>query len=222
MSLALRKMEYLSFDTNLRGVSCEKAVLTKINVISQTHQSLLIRVAKNDVGAMEQCIQEFGGLVWNLVKRRISSHAVAEDLVQEIFTEIWKSAPRFNSAEGTETTFVAMIARRRVIDWTRKQARSPDLVGLPDNLDELTPSVEMPSIATPDHEEIAALVKTLPDQTRRVFQLHFERGLTQQEIADYTEIPLGSVKALLRRGLLEIRSLLLRNSNNHSSHLDIL
>lgn len=222
MGLAQRKMEHLSVDRNLREVNTIPSVLTDRTDTSQVHHSLLIRVAKNDVGAMEQCIQEFGGLVWNLVKRRISSHAVAEDLVQEIFTEIWKSAVRFNPAEGTETTFVAMIARRRVIDWTRKQSRSPELVGLPDNLDELTPAIETESIATPDHEEIAALVKTLPTETQRVFRLHFERGLTQQEIADYTEIPLGSVKSLLRRGLLEIRSLLIRNPNNPSSHSDAL
>lgn len=219
LRMAQRQLR-LSFDSARSGVTGKNIVLTNDTLTSQTSSTLLTRVGKNDAGAMEQCIHEYGGLVWNLVKRRIASHAAAEDLVQEIFTEIWRSAARFDPAQGNETTFVAMIARRRVIDWTRKQSRSPELVSLPENLDELTPSTETPSLITPDHEEIAALVSTLPKQTQQLFQLHFERGLTQQEIADCTDLPLGTVKTVLRRGLLEIRSLLLRNRMNHSTHPD--
>ena len=206
----------LSFDSTSNGVIERNSVLIAISNTSQNQQSLLARVANNDGGAMEQCIQEYSSLVWNLVKRRVSSHAAAEDLVQEIFTEIWKSAGRFDAAQGSETTFIAMITRRRVIDWTRKQTRGPEWVSLPDNVDELSAAVETPSNSVADHEAIATLVKTLPEQTQQLFEMHFDRGLTQQEIAQSTDLPLGTVKTLLRRGLLEIRSRLFRQSSSES------
>lgn len=206
----------LSFDSTSYGVIERNSVLIAISNTSQNQQSLLARVANNDVGAMEQCIQQYSSLVWNLVKRRVSSHASAEDLVQEIFTEIWKCAERFDAAQGNETTFIAMITRRRVIDWTRKQSRGPEWVALPDNSDDLIDTVETPTHAVADHEAIAVLVKSLPEQTQQLFEMHFDRGLTQQEIAQTTDLPLGTVKTLLRRGLLEIRSRLFRQSSSES------
>jgi RNA polymerase sigma-70 factor (ECF subfamily) len=206
----------LSFDRSSNDVIEHKSVLSAISNPSQNQTSLLARVANNDAGAMEKCIQEYSSLVWNLVKRRVSSHAAAEDLVQEIFTEIWKCAGRFDASQGNETTFIAMITRRRVIDWTRKQSRGPELVALPDNIDDLPTSVESPAISVADHEAIASLVKTLPEQTQQLFEMHFDRGLTQQEIAQSTDLPLGTVKTLLRRGLLEIRSRLFRQSSSES------
>ncbi len=206
----------LSFDSALKSDIQRKSVLTASDQSSQNHKTLLKRVASNDVGAMEQCIQKYSSLVWNLVKRRVSSHASAEDLVQEIFTEIWKSAGRFDAAQGNETTFIAMITRRRVIDWTRKQSRGPEWVALPDNPDDLADTVETPTHAVADHEAIASLVKSLPEQTQQLFEMHFDRGLTQQEIAQTTDLTLGTVKTLLRRGLLEIRSRLFRQSSSES------
>lgn len=206
---AVRQMT-LAFDSTASGVTGEDSVLTENTPITVAQKSLLVRVGENHAGAMEQCIQQFGSLVWNLVKRRVNSHATAEDLVQEIFTEIWKSAARFDPAQGNETTFVAMIARRRVIDWTRRQTRAPEWVALPENVDELTAPPASTSEELADHEQVAALVKTLPAQTQQMFEMHFDRGLTQQEIAECTQLPLGTVKTLLRRGLLDIRARLLR------------
>ena len=159
---------------------------------------------------MEECIQLFSGLVWNLVKRRVSSQSAAEDLVQEIFTEIWKSAGRFDPSQGTETTFIGMIARRRAIDWTRKQMSAPTLEPLPDLIDEVAVVEASPAFDDHDHERVQLAVSQLSEQTQQLFHLHFDQGLTQQEIAAYTELPLGSVKSILRRGLLEARSVLLR------------
>lgn len=215
LRLAKRHLS-LSFDSTSYGVIDQNSVLIAISNSSTNQKSLLARVANNDVGAMEQCIQDYSSLVWNLVKRRVSSHAAAEDLVQEIFTDIWKCASRFDESQGNETTFIAMITRRRVIDWTRKQTRAPEWVELPDNLDDLSAAVESPSNSVVDHEAIASLVQTLPEQTQQLFEMHFDRGLTQQEIAQSTDLPLGTVKTILRRGLLEIRSRLFRKSPSES------
>ncbi|MGL4400220.1 MAG: RNA polymerase sigma factor, partial [Luteolibacter sp.] len=87
---------------------------------------ILPRVAAGEAEAMGQCLSAFGGLVWSVVRRYLRNQTEAEDLVQEIFIEIWKKAASFNPAVASETTFVGLIARRRAIDHLRRQGRKPD------------------------------------------------------------------------------------------------
>lgn len=167
---------------------------------------LLRRVGEGCARSMEECIGSYGGLVWSLIRHRVKDSGAAEDLVQEIFTEIWKSAARYDPAVATESTFIAMIARRRLIDWFRKQKRLPEMETLANSPDFPTPEV-FPDDGT-DREMLWKAVGKLPQQTRQMFMLHFEQGMTHGEISEETGLPLGSVKTALRRGLIEIRRLL--------------
>ncbi|OUU89188.1 MAG: hypothetical protein CBC36_03410 [Verrucomicrobiaceae bacterium TMED76] len=69
---------------------------------------------------MEDCISEHRGLMWSVLRKYSQNQSDAEDLVQEIFTSLWKVAPRFDSKCGTENTFIGMLARRRALDRPRK------------------------------------------------------------------------------------------------------
>ncbi|MHC4784427.1 MAG: RNA polymerase sigma factor, partial [Planctomycetota bacterium] len=91
-------------------------------------ESLLQRVAAGDMAAMQECIDEYGGLIWSLARRFCPSPAEAEDAVQEVFIALWENASRFDDSKGTEVTFVAMIARRRLIDSGRKHQRRQQAV----------------------------------------------------------------------------------------------
>lgn len=155
---------------------------------------------------MEACIEAHGGLVWSIVLKRVRDRSAAEDLTQEIFTEIWKTSGRYDPSIASESGFIAMIARRRAIDWSRKQQRLPEMESLPEKADFPAP-VEAPGLAM-DRDSLWKALETLPDETRKLFTLHFEQGLTHSEIAESTGLPLGSVKTRLRRGLLEARALL--------------
>lgn len=171
---------------------------------------LLRRVGEGCARSMEECIGSYGGLVWSLIRHRVKDSGAAEDLVQEIFTEIWKSAARYDPAVATESTFIAMIARRRMIDWFRKQKRLPEMETLANLPDLPTPEV-FPDDGT-DREMLWQAVGELPQETRRLFMLHFEQGMTHGEISEETGLPLGSVKTALRRGLIEVRRLLKRGN----------
>jgi RNA polymerase sigma-70 factor (ECF subfamily) len=166
----------------------------------------LAGVARGDAGAMDACIEAHGVLVWSIVLKRVRDRMAAEDLTQEIFTEIWKTAGRYDPAIASESGFIAMIARRRAIDWTRKQQRLPEMECLGEKADFPAPC-EDPGVAM-DRDSLWKALETLPDETRKLFTLHFEQGLTHSEIAESTGLPLGSVKTRLRRGLLEARALL--------------
>ena len=103
--------------------------------------SILQRVAAGDTEAVAACIDRFGGLVWSLARRFLDRPTEAEDAVQEIFIELWKSASRFDPSIASETTFVAMIARRRLIDRQRKLGR---------RLESEAVSIENLDLAAPD------------------------------------------------------------------------
>jgi len=158
---------------------------------------------------MNECITRHGGLVWGIVRRSVKDNTADEDLVQEVFTEIWKKAAFFDPAVASETTFIALIARRRAIDFLRRQGRQPDFEPL-----EAAGSIPATSAPAPslncDPEAVKSSVASLPDETRRLFRLFFEDGFTHPEIAEKTGLPLGTIKTRLRRGLITLREQLRR------------
>lgn len=167
--------------------------------------SLLARVAGGDRDAVEACLERFGNLVWSLARRFTTSQADAEDAVQEIFIDLWSSASRYDSGKASETTFVAMLARRRLIDRLRKSKRQPDFEELTAAEDFEQPDPP-PDIALQDDAARAArLIATLKPEQQHVIRLAVYEGHTHQSIADALQIPLGTVKTHLRRGLLKVR-----------------
>lgn len=155
---------------------------------------------------MELCINRYGNLVWSIAQRYVKNRSSLEDVVQEIFTDLWKTAKRYNPAIATESTFIGMLARRRAIDCARKESRQPQLEPLPDS--ESMPHVaDEPSASMRfDGEQVRAALNILPEETREIFSLHFDEGMTHPEIVERTGLPLGTVKTRLRRGLIEVRN----------------
>ncbi len=171
-------------------------------------EEILAQVARGEKGAMERCITRYGRLVWSIARKYVRNPSAAEDLVQETFTDLWKSARRYNPALSGEQTFISVLARRRAIDFARKQGRQPLLEPLPDA--ELLPLTGASS--SPDRRchnvDIRNALSELPSETKTLFSLHFDQGLTHPEIVSRTGMPLGTVKTRIRRGLIEARNLL--------------
>jgi RNA polymerase sigma-70 factor (ECF subfamily) len=167
--------------------------------------SVLQRIASGDQSAVRVCIDLYGSLVWSLARRLSRSLADAEDATQEIFLDVWKSAARFDAAQGSEKVFIAMIARRRLIDRLRKTTAEPPMES-EEVLDSLVWSEpgSAQEIASEAEQAARALQELKPDQ-RRVLELGLLHGLSQSEIATKLGVPLGSVKSLMRRGLIKVR-----------------
>jgi len=92
--------------------------------------TLLERIAAGDAAAVEGCLEKYRGLVWSMARQSVGNYADAEDAVQEILVELWRHAGRFDSAVSAESTFVATVARRRLIDRYRRRARQPEATPL--------------------------------------------------------------------------------------------
>ena len=172
--------------------------------------SLLQRVGAGDTGAMLACMERFRGLIWSLVRRSCSNAADAEDVVQEIFISVWRSAHRFDPTIASESTFVSVIAHRRLIDRTRQRMRrtTPGPI-LQDVQAEL---VEAGRCLITEASALAqlAMSKLRPEQ-QQVLQLSIECGCSHEQISTSTGLPLGTVKTHARRGLQKLRDALIES-----------
>ena len=170
-------------------------------------EPLLPRIAGGDDRAVRDCVARYGALVWSLARRWSPDPTEAEDAVQEIFIDLWRTAARYDVARTSEAGWVAMIARRRLIDRARKRERLPALESIPDDFDVASES-ERDLDREWRAEQARAVWRELPPAQRRMLELSLLPGRTHDEIARETETPLGTVKSHIRRRLQRARDLL--------------
>ncbi|MBK8978370.1 MAG: sigma-70 family RNA polymerase sigma factor [Planctomycetes bacterium] len=170
-----------------------------------TSTCILHQIAEGRASAMNAFLERYSGLVWSLARRHSPTPQDAEDAVQEIFMEVWRSAGRYDPNVAAEQTFIAMIARRRLIDRARRVQRAPRSEALPE------PEVVV-AAAEPDRVEIrdeaariSKVMKTLRPEQQKVLELSLVHGRSHSQISEQTGMPLGTVKSLARRGLMKVR-----------------
>lgn len=170
----------------------------------QQKMTLLQRVAAGEQAAMRECIDEFGGLVWSLARRLSANPNDAEDAVQEVFMEVWRFAKRYDPDQSSETTFVAMLARRRLIDRLRKHNRQP----LQESFEEgitAAPAAEQAAEVSVDVRRVREAMLQMKPEQREAVHLSTWLGMSHGDIAESMNLPLGTVKSHIRRGLMLIR-----------------
>ncbi len=166
--------------------------------------SILERVAAGDEAAVRDCVSQYGDLVWSIALRLLKRRSEAEDAVQDIFVDIWRSAKRYDPSIAAEATFITMIARRRIYDRLRRADRRPTEVG--DEVLERTVGIDADKLERQSEAHRAArALKALPDDEREVLLLAMLDGHSHSEIAERLDMPLGTVKTRARRGLLRLR-----------------
>ena len=176
---------------------------------SDSHEgNLLPKIASGDADAVRACLDRYSPLVWSIAKKLGSDASIVEDVVQEIFIDLWKSAARYDESVSSEATFISMIARRRLIDRRRKIGRQPDIQPLPEKLVSKEPSGSSVAEIQDDAAKAKRAMEKLRPEQRQVLQLSVVEGMTHQQIASHTSMPLGTVKTHARRGLMRIRELL--------------
>jgi RNA polymerase sigma-70 factor (ECF subfamily) len=132
----------------------------------------------------------------------------AEDAVQEIFVDIWKNAKRFDGSKASETTFIAMIARRRLIDRIRYSTRRITADSIDDVLLEPFTRHDQQLQTSIEARQAAEAMRTLRPEQQQVLRLSIVQGMSHQEISEATGMPLGTVKTHVRRGILQVREFL--------------
>jgi RNA polymerase sigma-70 factor (ECF subfamily) len=169
-------------------------------------KTTLERVAAGDTSAVGECMEQYGDLVWSLARRYLRNAADAEDAVQDIFIDIWRSASRYDHNIASEVAFISTIARRRLIDKIRQSGRRP----LTDSLDDDEGAPIDPGVAATveDDTEVTIVERVLAEmdpEHQKVLAMSIYEGYSHSEIAELLSLPLGTVKTRVRRGLIHIR-----------------
>lgn len=169
--------------------------------------SILERIAAADPAAVQDCMDTYGNLVWSLARRFLRNDADAEDAVQEIFIDLWNSAARFDASVASEAAFVATIARRRLIDRVRQLQRRPGMDSIDDEeLGDLhMPAIQPRMEEASDVDTVERVLATMEIEHRQILSLSLYEGYSHSEIAEQLNLPLGTVKTRVRRGLIHIR-----------------
>lgn len=169
---------------------------------------LLVRVAGGDQASFAELYDLLSSRVFGLILRVLVNRSQSEEVLQEVFLEIWQSASRFAPNRGQGRTWVLTIAHRRAVDRVRASQSSTDRdvrAGIRDigvAHDSVAEQVEL-SI---EGERVVAALGTLPDPQREALVLSYYGGYSQSEIAVLIGAPLGTIKTRMRDGLLRLRN----------------
>lgn len=168
---------------------------------------LVSRLAAGDMDAASELYDRHAGQVLALARRIVRDHGDAEDVVQEVFAQAWRTAGRFEASRGTVAGWLLVMARTRSIDRLRAKQSRPDT-----RTDVLPDSRPSSAVAAPDQmlsDEQAVRVRealaNLPDVQRTALELAYYEGLTQSEIATRLTEPLGTIKTRVRTALGTLR-----------------
>ncbi|MEM6688224.1 MAG: RNA polymerase sigma factor [Planctomycetota bacterium] len=177
----------------------------KLDMSDQETDHVLVKIANGDSSAVEECVDLYGGLVWSLARRYCRTTADAEDVTQEVFVQLWEQASRFDPGVASEATFVATIARRRLIDHQRRVGRRREEASDDhfDSIDVWTPLNEVE--LQDDAAKAARCMDGLAKSQREVLVLSISDGCSHKTISQKLAIPLGTVKSHARRALLQLK-----------------
>jgi RNA polymerase sigma-70 factor, ECF subfamily len=173
----------------------------------------LADVAAGDAGALGVLYDRHIRAVYSIALRVLRDESEAEEVVQDVFAQVWRQASRYDRTRGTVAAWLMTIARTRAIDRLRARRARPDsaAASLDMSTEPLAPSID-PGIvidAERDAQRVRLALDTLPLVQRLALELAYFEGLTQSEIAERLEEPLGTVKTRIRLGLLKLRDALM-------------
>jgi RNA polymerase sigma factor (sigma-70 family) len=181
-----------------------------IPVDQLTDEMLISAIARGAVWAMEPLYDRYHRMMYSLAYRMVADHQVAEDLLQDVFLSIWKRATSYSPQAGAVRSWLLSIMHHRTIDYLRAVRRRSTLkeatweeverderVAFPDVWDEAWQRVQS--------AKVREALLSLPVEQRLVIELAYFQGWTHTEIAEGCQIPLGTVKARMRLGLIRLK-----------------
>lgn len=164
--------------------------------------ALVARLRAGDEQAMADLYERYSSIVYGVALRVLRDTTAAEDVLQEVFLQLWRNPQAFNADRGRLAPWLAVIARNRAIDALRKRPPEEDIDELP-----ISTGVDLEDAAARRlaAEKVRGVLAALPREQSNCLEMAFFEGMTHTEIAAKTGEPLGTVKTRIRSALLAVR-----------------
>lgn len=183
---------------------------SRSNLSQQSDEALLQLVAQRNLAAYELLYRRHAQVMFNLIARIVHDTATAEDLLQDVFWQVWENANQYRGS-GAALAWMMRVARNRALDQLRRQRVRPPVVS--DDAEE----VEGIADATTTEEAVEVQMRraqvqralaSIPEDQRVVLELAYFEGMSQREIAEQTNLAVGTIKSRIRIGLEKVERLL--------------
>lgn len=164
--------------------------------------ALIARLRAGDETAMADLYDRYSSIVYGVALRVLADTTAAEDVLQEVFLQLWRNPRRFDADRGRLAPWLAVIARNRAIDILRKRPHEEELDEAP-----ISPGINLEDSANLRQvvEKVRNAMGQLPQEQRKALEMAFFEGMTHTEIARKTGDPLGTVKTRIRSALMAVR-----------------
>ena len=181
-----------------------------VPVVGGTDARLVARLAAGDDHALAEILDGAGPAVYGAARRVLGDSGAAQDVVQDVFVELWRQPGRYDPAAGALRTYLTVLARRRAVDVLRSELRR---VARQERHHRLAPGPDEPTpceaVVTAEAAGVVRdAVQLLPPDQRRVIELAYFQGLSYREVALAAGIPEGTAKSRLRLALAKLETVL--------------
>jgi RNA polymerase sigma-70 factor (ECF subfamily) len=155
-----------------------------------------------DQSAVAQLYDRYSAVVYAVALRVLGDTGAAEDVLQEVFLQLWRNPGAFDAARGSLAPWLAVIARNRAIDFLRKRKPETDLQ---DVIISVAPDLARDADRARAAEKVRGVIGTMPPPQRSALEMAYFEGMSHSEIASKTGDPLGTIKTRIRAGLITLR-----------------
>jgi RNA polymerase sigma-70 factor (family 1) len=173
--------------------------------------SVIARIASQDQAALSLLYDRYARVIYTIAYRIIGSAEESEEIVLDVFTQVWRIAKNYAPQKGRVDTWLFMITRSRALDRIRSRTRSSKVIAAAENavlLNTHTDSPEEDAIVRERSAYVKTALEKLPSEQRLVLELAYYKGLSHTQIAIATGISLGTIKTRIRLGLKKLREAL--------------
>jgi RNA polymerase sigma-70 factor, ECF subfamily len=169
---------------------------------TDTDFALVSAIRSGDENAMARLYDRYSSIVYSVALRVLGDTGVAEDILQEVFMQIWRNPQLFDSSRGNLAAWLSVIARNRAIDNLRKRRPETDIE---DVVVSVIPDLASEAERSRAMQKVRGTLGAMPEAQRSALEMAYFEGLTHSEIATKTGEPLGTIKTRIRAGLLALR-----------------
>lgn len=176
----------------------------------RTDEQLLVEVARGDEAAFGELYDRFGGLVYGVVRKVLRDPSQSEEVAQEVLVTVWRTASRYDEAQGSAMAWIMTMAHRRAVDRVRSEQAATERTRklaprtFEQSYDEVSEAVE----TRLEREAVRRCLGSLTELQRESVDLAYYGGYTYREVAELLDVPLGTVKTRMRDGLIRLRDCL--------------